>query len=719
MGEVRDDTDSDGAAPADGDAMTRLEVEERAEPASVAVAPSEPGGDIATPQSAGAAADGDGTAVSDGPWASLGSAPPTEGWGVAEEEDPAAEPPEQFLAAAETAPPPPAPPTDDGFERSVEAAFAEPGAAAAAEADAPPSQSYRPAAIALVEEIDRLTRERARRAAGDTDGVIAERERRIEELAAELAAAPRPVPGEVILGVRLDRILGHGATGPVWRGTDVTTGASRAVKLFDLDLCPKGLALHQFRRGARAMEHLGAQPAPSTAVIRVRSDEARLAYAMDLVEAGDLSKVAQFGWSRLKKVAVFERICHAVRYAHDHHVLHRCLKPANVLVRADGTPVVTDFDLADVGLLRASSGTWTSFVAPELLGGRDAREAATDLFGLGRLLHFMLLEREPTLLVEETPSLSELIGQPQGLIRIIRKCTARDPAKRYQSVEELLEDLEHHDEKPGVVGSAVAPERAASTLRATTTAEGEEPRTGRWLAAAVLVVVGVGGMIAWRSAIEREGLRGEAPSAIATRRRASGPGRAAVGTEEPSAPSAATPSRGATSRAVATPAVVRDPTALGAGQGSVEVVSENDGSALGATVWIDGRSAGIVPFSTPLGAGRHTVEVRRTGFGDYSGSVDVEAGAARTLRVALTGERIPGSISVRLTLDDLAGGELWIDGTPRGRVPTKVEGLDEGDHAIEVRLGMLRPWTAKVHVDAGRETVVAVGARLPYQSAAP
>jgi len=102
-------------------------------------------------------------------------------------------------------------------------------------------------------------------------------------------------------------------------------------------------------------------------------------------------------------------------------VLHRDIKPANVVMDEDGEPVLTDFDIADLLFITRRTATGIGavhYAAPEQLEGTiecaHTRRPTYDIYSLGRMLHFLLLERDPPLFVQA----KHFTGLPEGLVSI-------------------------------------------------------------------------------------------------------------------------------------------------------------------------------------------------------------------------------------------------------------------------------------------------------------
>lgn len=259
-----------------------------------------------------------------------------------------------------------------------------------------------------------------------------------------------PQIGEEVLGVRLLARLGAGNVATVWSGLDGEAPA--AVKVLDPALAGE-VAREAFARGARSMERLAAlgDALPASVLRLRRSSPDGLELVTDLAE-GSIVDLCALGWGPRESVAFFVEICRAIEAAHGAGVVHRCLKPRNVLVSQELTPLVGDFDLVDLPTLAAaevSAGGYAAYAAPEELTGEGSGAPTADLYSLGRILHFLLLGQDPDEPAQEIPALWSLTGQPPELVGIVRKCTIRDPAARYQAVGELLADLARYERAQG------------------------------------------------------------------------------------------------------------------------------------------------------------------------------------------------------------------------------------------------------------------------------
>jgi serine/threonine-protein kinase len=172
-----------------------------------------------------------------------------------------------------------------------------------------------------------------------------------------------------------------------------------------------------------------------------------LAFTYDYYDNGSAAGIPALRWDIERTLEFFGRICRAVAALHEMGLTHRSLKPSNVLVDEELRPVLADPGM--LGLRDPSLPLSTAdaiYRAPEELGGESTQSPTADIYGLGRLLWFLLLGTDPEEPYQAFATLTSLEGAPPGLVRIVRKATAHDPVARYQWVEELVADLARHNE---------------------------------------------------------------------------------------------------------------------------------------------------------------------------------------------------------------------------------------------------------------------------------
>ncbi len=268
-------------------------------------------------------------------------------------------------------------------------------------------------------------------------------------LTPEMLAAPSFAEGDRVMGVTLEKKIGDGNVAVVFRAkTD--DGDEVAVKLFKTHMTNQGLCLPSFRRGVQVMNRLTAKQVDGVVPLIAVSIN-RLAMLMPLAENGSASDLPALNWPIKTIVEFVERLCAILQAAHETGALHRCLKPSNVMLDGDLNPLVTDFDVVDLPSFGGTAGVggYAAYAPPEELLGQSTQSPTSDVFSLGRILAFLLLGEHPRATAEAIPLLDD-IDAPEGLVRIIRRCTARAPEHRYQTVADLAADLAKYDDAAAV-----------------------------------------------------------------------------------------------------------------------------------------------------------------------------------------------------------------------------------------------------------------------------
>lgn len=288
----------------------------------------------------------------------------------------------------------------------------------------------------------------------------------LEPMLADDAAEPDPGPARTEIGpgttlgdFRIVRLLGKGGMGIVFEALQLSLGRRVALKLLTTELASETHALARFRREALAAAKLDH---PSIVQVVAVGDAANQAYiAMELVDGSTLQELSR-ETSRLDAKRAAElalQIADALDHAHRNGIVHRDVKPANILLRQDGAAVLSDFGLARVGdlpgLTRTGSFAGTAYyMAPEQVRGLvDAIGPPTDIYALGVTLFECLAGRRPfegtstpevfhAILHDAAPDLTEIDGElPRDLAAIVAKAIEKDPRDRYPTAAALAADL--------------------------------------------------------------------------------------------------------------------------------------------------------------------------------------------------------------------------------------------------------------------------------------
>jgi serine/threonine protein kinase/tetratricopeptide (TPR) repeat protein len=254
--------------------------------------------------------------------------------------------------------------------------------------------------------------------------------------------------------------IGRGGQGVVFRARQKSLNRIVAVKVIGLGQWATPAHLKRFRLEAEAaasLDHPCIVP-----IYEVGEREGQCYFSMKFVEGGQLDEVTQQPPISIRQAAeLISKVARTVHYAHEHGILHRDIKPGNILLDAKGEPHLTDFGLAR---LVESESTVTrtlevlgtpSYMAPEQASGDNTKLArTTDVYGLGAVLYQLLTSHPPfaggttyetiKLLLETEPRPPRLWNSKidRDLSTICLKCLERDPKRRYSSALAFAEDLD-------------------------------------------------------------------------------------------------------------------------------------------------------------------------------------------------------------------------------------------------------------------------------------
>src|SRR5213080_4862103 len=254
--------------------------------------------------------------------------------------------------------------------------------------------------------------------------------------------------------------VGRGGQGVVFRARQKSLNRIVALKVISLGQWASKAHLKRFRREAEAaasLDHPSIVP-----IYEVGERDGSCYFSMKFVEGGQLDEVVRRTPMSIRQaVELIAKVARTVHYAHEHRILHRDIKPGNILLDAKGEPHLTDFGLAR---LVESESTVTrtmevlgtpSYMAPEqAVGNNSAVSSVTDVYGLGAVLYQLLTGHPPfaggttfetiKLLLDTEPRQPRLLNPKidRDLSTICLKCLEKDPKRRYTSALALAEDLE-------------------------------------------------------------------------------------------------------------------------------------------------------------------------------------------------------------------------------------------------------------------------------------
>ncbi len=254
---------------------------------------------------------------------------------------------------------------------------------------------------------------------------------------------PALASGQQVGPWRIDALIGRGGMGEVYRAERADGRYEQTVALKLMQGAARSDSFDAERRRLALMEH----PGIARIVDGGETDDHRPYMAMEYVDGAPIDAyVRDTGLDRHDRLALFRRVCEAVRHAHNKLILHRDLKSQNILVDSRGQPRLIDFGIAS-SLEDDATGAGPltlAWAAPEQLRG-EALSAQTDVFALGILLHVLVTAARP----ERQPDGGMAIDSidDADLAAIMRRALATDAKERYGSVDALADDIGNWIEK--------------------------------------------------------------------------------------------------------------------------------------------------------------------------------------------------------------------------------------------------------------------------------
>jgi serine/threonine protein kinase len=253
--------------------------------------------------------------------------------------------------------------------------------------------------------------------------------------------------------------IGRGGQGVVYRARQKNPNRIVALKVIALGHWATEAHLRRFRLEAETIASLD-QPG-IVPIYEVGEQDGHCYFTMKFIEGERLDQIVRNASISIVRAAkILAELARTVHYAHERGVLHRDIKPGNVLFDGNGKTHLTDFGLAKlVGKESTITNTHDllgtpSYMAPEQITGRKALTSATDVYGLGAVLFEMLTGRPPFVASTKYELIQQVLenepARPRSLNRkvdvdletICLKCLEKEPARRYSSALALEEDLE-------------------------------------------------------------------------------------------------------------------------------------------------------------------------------------------------------------------------------------------------------------------------------------
>lgn len=270
-----------------------------------------------------------------------------------------------------------------------------------------------------------------------------------------------PLIGKVISGYRIDSVVGAGATGKVYRATQVSMQRTIALKILKRDLTHDKKVVQKFLREARSCAELSHPNVMH--VYNLGEEKGRYFIAMEYVAGktvhdliNDKGRIPP-----LETIAITLQIARALDYAYTKKIVHRDIKPANVIVTPKGEAKLMDFGLAKnfedsgrTGITYPGEGLGTpNYMPPEQVENALGADQRSDIYSLGASMYHMLTGKYPLedptihgllkkILLEDPTPVHEVNKEvPAYVSKIVEKAMCKNPDGRYQVPGEMIKEL--------------------------------------------------------------------------------------------------------------------------------------------------------------------------------------------------------------------------------------------------------------------------------------
>jgi tetratricopeptide (TPR) repeat protein len=313
--------------------------------------------------------------------------------------------------------------------------------------------------------------------------------------------------------------IGAGGMGEVYRATDTRLGRTVALKVLPAGMAKDTERRRRFEQEARAASAINH---PHICVLHdIGSQDGIDFLVMEYLEGRTLAQHIACGPLPLAEALMYgSQIAEALDSAHGRGVIHRDLKPGNVILTGTGAKLL-DFGLAKLKIAGAPGTSWSSaltteasplstsgtilgtlgYMAPEQVEGKEA-DARSDLFAFGAVLYEMLTGKRAfagtspasviaAILDREPPPVSTLLpASPPSLDRLLQRCLAKSPAERWESAHDIADELRRIGNTIAGKGTDAEPASPGSVGCIGGIAEtSAQSRRRRWWLAAVMIVI--------------------------------------------------------------------------------------------------------------------------------------------------------------------------------------------------------------------------------------
>ena len=545
--------------------------------------------------------------------------------------------------------------------------------------------------------------------------------------------------GREIDGYKIQKVIGRGGMGVVFRAVDVMLDRTVAIKLVNPAYVNEKSFVRRLGREARALARL--QSPHIVTIHALRRTEIGLFIVMEYVDGQTLSEWAEgqpVPWADLRPV--LRQTLTALGHAHTLGVVHRDIKPANIMLTMSGRVKMMDFGIAKV--LAEETATATQgitgtlyYMSPEQVERPETVDGRSDLYSLGMTAYRLLTAELPfeeglgmmslfrAIVEEDPPPIRSLNADvPPAAAALIERVLQKDPERRFQTAGEMLKALEVVEDRyeaPTAVELAVDEHEES---------DASPSRWRRWVLATVVLMAVVGGVVAAGMSLVMD--EGNPPLATATlppeigsedeaalglskltdSTSTSGGGEAGLPGEDADADlerSESEEPEGEASDSVAASGAAAADETTGEDETPEEVVTPEGVAVVqsnpgGARVYIDGQDWGRTPARVTLPVGQYQARLSRDGYAPASVNVRVVDGEETELDTRL----VPAYGTLVVIVRPY--GDVYIDGELRQEDvgPAQSFELPTGWHTVQVRHPQLGTREQRVRIGMGEDVRV-------------
>ncbi len=500
--------------------------------------------------------------------------------------------------------------------------------------------------------------------------------------------------GKVVDNYRILENLGIGGMGVVFKAIHI-----KLDKLFALKMIAPGMVMNEnfitrFQREAKALARF--EDPNIVRIYDLRSFNDQWFIVMEYVEGINLldkiKKDGAFHWQQA--IPILKQVLTAIGHAHRAGIIHRDIKPNNIMLTGEGVVKITDFGLAKDQASTGSTMTVTSggtlyYMSPEHVKGFSFTDHRSDIYSVGMTFYEMITGSVPFKDMNSDFDIRETIVRkpfekptvlnpaiPAKLEKIVMKSIAKNPDDRYQTAEEMLQDVLDF-ENADIAPSAKTRERKKHLPLSTT--GGTSPKPGRYpdrkmlfravTVIGILLVIVISFLIFY------------------------------PGSFPPVRPE----------------------------KKSSNLSNLSLTSSPAAVVYLDGDSIGYTPLANlSFPSGRHVVQLASTGYQTLDTLLYLAPGQALNLTFSLNrrqesgpgaestetepqGDLLSSVINAQVIIQSKpAGAEIWINGDYRGQTPARLDNLGPGDFQLSIQKSGYQKHSRRLTLQAGTSRQVTV-----------